>query len=123
MTTPDVSAALAGHYSAACALGPRAARIASRLLDDLFGIPVEWRFSLRVALAHREAQGNPELSASDHALLSWVRQEGFEQAGIRAETDEQQSARDFVRQVIHALTGHGDAHALPREQVPRIASR
>ena len=92
-------------------------------LADLFGIPVEWRFSLRVALAHREAQGNPELSASDHALLSWVRQEGFEQAGIRAETDEQQSARDFVRQVIHALTGHGDAHALPREQVPRIASR
>ncbi|MDN8616059.1 hypothetical protein [Variovorax ginsengisoli] len=115
MTTPDVSAALAAHYRAACTLGPRAARIASRLLDSLLDIPAEWRFSLRVALAHREAQGDPELSASDHALLSWVRQEGFEQAGVRAETHEQQSARDFVRQVVHALTRQGDSRAAPRE--------
>ena len=115
MTTPDVSVALAGHYRAACALGPRAARIAGRLLDNLLGIPVEWPFSLRLALAQREAQGDPELSASDHALLWWVRLEGFEHAGLRVETHEQQSARDFVRQVVHASAGPADPEALPRE--------
>lgn len=115
MTPPDVPAALASHYRAACELAPRAARIASRLLDSLLGIPVEWRFSLRVALAHREAQGDHELSTSDHALLSWIRLEGFEHAAIRAETAEQQSARDFVRQVVLASAGPGHASGLPLE--------
>ena len=44
---------LSHHYRAAQALSPKAARLATRLLDLAIDVPFAWRLSLRLALLER----------------------------------------------------------------------
>ena len=93
--------ALQDQYLAAHALSPRAARLATRMLDKLIDVPFAWRLSLRMALAERTRRSAADFTASDFTTIEQAAQDQAQlAAALEAAPDtEQRQALEFAREV------------------------
>lgn len=94
---------LSHHYHAVCTLSPMAARMAARLLDGSMNIPVEWRLSLRLALAERGRFAGPMAINGMWPALGMDKNSraagGADTEPLDADARPQWQARRFIRAV------------------------
>jgi hypothetical protein len=103
---------LAHHYHAAQALSPKAARMATRLLDGSKGIPFEWRLSLRMALVERGRFAGP-FTTTDLAPLMPLEAKAQDDGPLHMKAHAAQDAdtrpQAQARRFIHAVENDPEA--------------
>ncbi|MBT2322325.1 hypothetical protein J7E62_08205 [Variovorax paradoxus] len=108
MTLPE-------HYQAACALSPKAARLAARMLDRSTALPFAWRFSLRVALAER-GRSAAALTDSDLAALTSLPRTKVGGRADRLPNAEQSEACAFFESVCRSIIREGQRKNRPTKE-------